>query len=84
MSSDPSAKLPNWFSSDFEKVLREVSFLNPRGSRLDHTRLPGETYHDVAQNPVAASSIGATEHTQVGGVCEGDAQGTGEGWSCRY
>lgn len=60
MVTDASAKLGNWWNSDFEKVLSEVVALNPLGAPLW-----GEAYHDVGQNPRAASSIGATQHTQI-------------------
>ena len=57
---DGGAKLGNWWNSDFEKNLSEVVALNPLGPPLR-----GEAYHDVGQNPRAASSIGATQHTQL-------------------
>ena len=37
--------------------------LNPGGP--PSVALPFEAYHEVGQNVVAASSIGATQHTQV-------------------
>ena len=51
----------NWFASDFEKILSEVVLLNPPAGRSREDLLPGECFHDVAQNPRSASSIGATQ-----------------------
>jgi len=60
---DARAKLSNWYATDIEKILQEVSILNPRGSLAEI--LPGEAFHDVGQNPQISSSIGATQHTQI-------------------
>jgi len=60
---DASAKLGNWFCSDFEKVLNEADELNPSNGM--QYALPGEACHEICQNPRAASSIGATQHTQI-------------------
>merc|ERR1711937_723136 len=57
------AKLENWFCTDIEKIVREAVVLSPTGGTANV--LPGECLHDVAQNTKAASSIGATQHTQV-------------------
>jgi len=67
--ADEGAKLGNWFASDFEKVLCEAEALNGAGGAA--YSLPGESSHEVCQNPRAASSIGATQHTQISrGGCE--------------
>jgi hypothetical protein len=58
-----AAKIGNWFCTDIEKIVREAVVLCPPGGTADI--LPGECLHDVAQNTKAASSIGATQHTQV-------------------
>jgi hypothetical protein len=60
---DQHAKLSNWYANDIEKILQEVSILNPHGSLAD--LLPGEAFHDVGQNPKISSSIGVTQHTQI-------------------
>lgn len=63
---DAGAKLGNWFISDIEKILAEFATLNMRGTRgARHRLLPGEAPVMVGQNPRAASSIGATQHTQL-------------------
>ena len=63
MPEDAGAKMGNWFATDIEKILKEVEMLNPCFERS--RALPGEQFHDVGQNPRAASSIGATQHTQT-------------------
>eukprot|EP00966_Prymnesium_polylepis_P301126 6957999-Prymnesium_polylepis.1 len=60
---DDSAKLGNWWASDFEKILHEAKILNPAGGVAN--ALPCEALHEVSQNPRIASSIGATQHTQI-------------------
>ena len=60
---DPSARLPNWFVTDIEKVVAEAAVLNPPLAP-PHT-LPGEESFCVAQNPRCGSSIGVTQHTQI-------------------
>eukprot|EP00163_Fabomonas_tropica_P023293 TRINITY_DN40588_c0_g1_i1.p2 TRINITY_DN40588_c0_g1~~TRINITY_DN40588_c0_g1_i1.p2 ORF type:complete len:762 (+),score=128.68 TRINITY_DN40588_c0_g1_i1:2408-4693(+) len=56
-------KLPNWYASDIEKILEEVTLLNPCEGRAH--LLPGEEYHEVGQNPKDSSSIGMTQHTHI-------------------
>jgi len=63
LPTDENAKLGNWFAGDFEKILNEVVALNPAGDSADI--LPGEAFHEVCQNPADASSISATQHTQI-------------------
>jgi len=60
---DGTAKVGNWFASDFEKILKEVVALNPASSI--EKLLPGEAFHEVCQNPRASSSIRETEHVQI-------------------
>lgn len=60
---DPTAKLGNWLCTDIEKICQEVVVLNPTCPADE--RLLGESWHEVAQNPMHGSSIGATQHTQV-------------------
>lgn len=55
------SKLKNWWLTDIEKVLVESEKLNPATTNL----LPFEAFHEVGQNVKAASSIGATQHSQV-------------------
>jgi len=64
--ADEGAKLGNWFLSDIEKIVTEFAVMNVRGwnDELDEF-LPGEAPLMVGQNPRAASSIGATQHTQM-------------------
>mmetsp|Transcript_28719 Transcript_28719/g.72210 ORF Transcript_28719/g.72210 Transcript_28719/m.72210 type:complete len:754 (+) Transcript_28719:55-2316(+) len=61
--TDEGAKMGNWLCNDIEKVVQEALVLNPPVSWA-HI-LPGEDFHEVAQNPKAGSSIGATQHTQI-------------------
>jgi hypothetical protein len=56
-----SGKLENWFASDFEKIAREAELLWSGSSQA----LPYEQPHEVGQNVSAASSIRATQHTQI-------------------
>ncbi|CAE7387234.1 unnamed protein product [Symbiodinium pilosum] len=60
---DDDAKLPNHYVTDIEKIIRDCMVLCPDGGMAD--ALPGETLHDSGQNPVVASSIGKTQHTQA-------------------
>ena len=69
MPQDPRAKTGNWFATDFEKILVEVVKLNPSNV---HARSPHDVWHDVSQNPQAASSIGKTAHTQITRSCLSD------------
>jgi len=64
--TDEGAKLGNWFMSDIEKIVTEFAIMNVRGwnNAVDEL-LPGEAPVMVGQNPRAASSIGATQHTQM-------------------
>ena len=59
-SKDEGAKLPNHFVVDIEKIVRDCMLLCP-----DDDALPGEVLHDAGQNPIVASSIGNTQHTQI-------------------
>lgn len=59
---DENAKLPNHYLTDIEKIIRDCMALCPDGGTSD--ALPGEAMHDTGQNPVVASSIGQTQHTQ--------------------
>jgi len=68
--ADPGAKLGNWFMADIEKVACDFVALTPHNPRANHPegqggRLPGEAPVIVGQNPRVASSIGATQHTQI-------------------
>jgi len=60
---DESAKVPNHGVTDIEKIVRDCCILCPVGG-LDGA-LPGETLYDSGQNPIVASSIGLTQHTQT-------------------
>eukprot|EP00927_Polykrikos_kofoidii_P047700 TRINITY_DN41980_c0_g1_i1.p1 TRINITY_DN41980_c0_g1~~TRINITY_DN41980_c0_g1_i1.p1 ORF type:complete len:788 (-),score=158.87 TRINITY_DN41980_c0_g1_i1:61-2073(-) len=60
---DESSKVSNHWVTDVEKIVRDCLVLCPDGGTVD--MLPGEALHDVGQNPVAASSIGRTQHTQI-------------------
>jgi len=73
--SDPGAKVGNWFMADVEKVIYDFVTLTPQNGRAYSyegygSRLPGEMPVVVGQNPRVASSIGATQHTQI---ASGDA-----------
>ena len=73
--SDPGAKVGNWFMADVEKVIYDFVSLTPQNGRAysydgHGSRLPGEMPVVVGQNPRVASSIGATQHTQI---ASGDA-----------
>ncbi|CAK9015205.1 Hypothetical protein SCF082_LOCUS12652 [Durusdinium trenchii] len=59
---DDAAKLPNHFVTDIEKIVQDCVLLCPDGTA---DALPGEVLHDAGQNPIIASSIGKTQHTQV-------------------
>jgi len=59
---DDVAKLPNHFVTDIEKIVQDCVLLSPDGVA---DALPGEALHDAGQNPIIASSIGKTQHTQV-------------------
>ncbi|CAJ1332521.1 unnamed protein product [Effrenium voratum] len=59
-AEDEGAKLPNHFVVDIEKIVRDCMLLCP-----DDDALPGEVLHDAGQNPIVASSIGNTQHTQI-------------------
>lgn len=61
--AESEARLGNWFMTDIEKIIREAVGLSPSGGVVKS--LPGECFHDVGQNTKAASSIGATQHTQI-------------------
>jgi hypothetical protein len=63
LAIDDSAKLGNWFASDFEKILRDAVALNP-ASAAEHI-LPGEVFHETCQNPRDSSSISKTQHIQI-------------------
>lgn len=63
LCEDERAKVPNHWVTDIEKIISDCLMVNPNGGVAN--RLPGELLHDVGQNPVAASSIGLTQHTQV-------------------
>lgn len=58
-----SAKVANHWVTDIEKIIRDCLILCPEGGMA--SALPGEVLHDAGQNPVIASSIGATQHTQA-------------------
>lgn len=60
---DEAAKVPNHWITDIEKVVKDCMILCPEGGMAD--ALPGEALHDAGQNPVIASSIGPTQHTQA-------------------
>mmetsp|Transcript_42653 Transcript_42653/g.91492 ORF Transcript_42653/g.91492 Transcript_42653/m.91492 type:complete len:670 (+) Transcript_42653:58-2067(+) len=60
---DEASKVPNHNVTDIERIVRDCLVLCPDGPIEDH--LPGETLHDVGQNPVVASSVGQTQHTQA-------------------
>lgn len=60
---DEAAKVPHHGVTDLEKIVRECVLLCPEGDFAD--ALPGESLHDVATNPISASSIGPTQHSQV-------------------
>jgi len=64
--ADEGAKLGNWFLTDVEKIMTEFAIMNVRGwdNEADEF-LPGEAPLMVGQNPRSASSIGATQHTQM-------------------
>jgi len=73
--ADPGAKVGNWFMADVEKVIHDFVSLTPQNGRAYSfegygSRLPGELPVVVGQNPRVASSIGATQHTQI---ASGDA-----------
>jgi len=59
---DEAAKLPNHFVTDIEKIVQDCVLLCPDGVA---DALPGEVLHDAGQNPIVASSIGKSQHTQV-------------------
>ncbi|CAL1137252.1 unnamed protein product [Cladocopium goreaui] len=59
---DDAAKLPNHFVTDIEKIVQDCVLLCPDGVA---DALPGEVLHDAGQNPIVASSIGKSQHTQV-------------------
>ena len=59
---DDGAKLPNHFVTDIEKIVQDCVLLSPDGVA---DALPGEVLHDAGQNPIIASSIGKSQHTQV-------------------
>ena len=61
---DPTQRLGNWGLHDIEKICNEARVLNPSYAAASQA-LPGETMHDVGQNPQVGSSIGATQHTQI-------------------
>lgn len=61
LPTDASARLGNWYCNDVEKILHDVTHLNAAAELL-----PCETWHEGGQNPAAASSIGATQHIQLG------------------
>lgn len=63
LCTDEGAKVPNHGVTDIEKIIVECLLLCPEGGMED--ALPGEVLHDVGQNPIVASSIGPTQHTQV-------------------
>lgn len=63
LCADEGAKVPNHWVTDIEKIVRDCLALNAPAMPVD--ALPGEAPHDVGQNPVFASSIGKTQHTQV-------------------
>jgi len=63
LCADEGAKVPNHWVTDIEKIVQDCLSLCPQGGLAD--ALPGEVLHDVGQNPVVASSIGLTQHTQV-------------------
>ena len=71
LTKSGSAKLGNWWLTDIEKICVEAERLNP-GSAPQGGLLPYEAYHEVGQNTRAASSIGATQHTQVTRGTAGD------------
>eukprot|EP00747_Dinoflagellata_sp_TGD_P031527 gnl/TRDRNA2_/TRDRNA2_135345_c0_seq1.p1 gnl/TRDRNA2_/TRDRNA2_135345_c0~~gnl/TRDRNA2_/TRDRNA2_135345_c0_seq1.p1 ORF type:complete len:670 (-),score=113.94 gnl/TRDRNA2_/TRDRNA2_135345_c0_seq1:87-1898(-) len=60
---DEAAKVPNHGVTDIEKIVKDCMSVCPEGGMAD--ALPGEVLHDVGQNPVIASSIGPTQHTQI-------------------
>lgn len=72
MVVDKGAKLGNWFTTDIEKIVTEFAIMNVRGwDHFEDEFLPGEAPIMVGQNPRAASSIGATQHTQMSTACVG-------------
>lgn len=63
LCEDEAAKVANHWVTDIEKIIRDCLILCPEGGMA--SALPGEVLHDAGQNPVIASSIGATQHTQA-------------------
>jgi hypothetical protein len=72
LATDGNAEVGNWFVADFEKILKDAVALNPPCGISD--MLPGESYHELAQNPRCSSSIGETAHVQV-------SRGTASEWA---